>query len=311
MVNVTVVGEVVVDRVITDVSTTDVAGGSAANMVLAFVRAGQQAQLRARFSTDDAGQFLYDTAVSNGLDLSDSVRAQEAATVVEVRLDADGVPTYQFHMDKTADWNWTYAEISCELPAETQAIVVGSLAAVQEPGSTVIQQWTSECQLHGILLAYDPNARPTAITSEAHADEVRAVMHRWVRLADIVKVSDEDLRWYAPEKEPTVVAREWSTEGARLVVVTRGPHGAIAFKDGEFLCEVDGVKVEVADTVGAGDTFMAWLLTGLFAVESRARFSAAVVKSVMSQAVLAAAINCTRIGCQPPTAEDLLTWKVS
>lgn len=309
MVRATVVGEVVIDRVFTKTpngeTAHDIAGGSAANMVLALSRAGHEVQLRARFSTDDAGQFLYDTAVRNGLDLRSSVRADQPATVVEVHLDADGVPAYDFQMHGTADWQWTYAEISQELPAGTDVIVVGSLAAVEEPGSTVIQQWTSECQLHGILLAYDPNARPSSINSEAHAEEVRAVMHRWVRLSDIVKVSDEDLAWYAPHRSPEDVAKEWSTEGARLVVVTRGAHGAIAFRDGEMLCEVPGVSVSVVDTVGAGDTFMGWLLVGLFEGNERERFTRDHVSEVLNHAVHAAALNCTKAGCHPPTAEEL------
>lgn len=315
MVKATVVGEVVVDRVITPSDSgdivNDIAGGSAANMVLALQRAGHDVQLRARFSTDSAGQFLYDTAKRNGLDLNSVVRAEQPATIVEVRLDADGVPAYDFQMNGTADWQWTYSEISQELPSDTDVIVVGSLAAVEEPGSTVIQQWTSECQLHGISLAYDPNARPSSITSEAHADEVRAVMHRWVRLSDIVKVSDEDLAWYAPHRAADDVAKEWSTEGARLVVVTRGPNGAVAYRDGEFLCEVSGVSVPVVDTVGAGDTFMGWLLIGLFDADERTRFSRDNVAEVLARAVKAAALNCTRAGCQPPTTDEVTEFEKS
>lgn len=317
MVRATVVGEVVIDRVFTasktdaarDETVTDIAGGSAANMVLALERAGHDVQLRARFSRDEAGQFLYETALQNGLDLSASVRAYEPATIVEVRLDKDGVPAYDFRMDGTADWHWTSSEISQELPENTDVIVVGSLAAVEEPGATVIQQWTSECQLHGILLAYDPNARPSAITSEAHADEVRAVMHRWVRLSDIVKVSDEDLAWYDPERSSEDIAKEWSTEGARLVVVTHGPRGAVAFRDGDKLCEVQGVSVDVVDTVGAGDTFMAWLLIGLFASDEKSRFSRESVYVAISHAVNAAALNCTQAGCHPPTHQELMDFE--
>lgn len=305
MVRATVIGEVVLDRVITQAGATDVAGGSAANMALALSRAGHDVEFRARYSIDDAGRFLKATATNNGLDIRHSVDAPEPATVVEIHLDASGVPTYDFQMDGTADWQWTHSDLSAPLPAQTDVIVVGSLATVEEPGSTVLQQWTSEHQLHGIALAYDPNARPSSIRSESHADEVRAVMHRWVRLSDIVKVSDEDLAWYAPHREATDVAKEWSTEGARIVVVTRGAHGAAAYRDGEFLCEVPGVQVEVVDTVGAGDTFMAWLLIGLFENDERNRYTAINVERTLTRATIAAALNCQSAGCQPPSEHSV------
>ena len=301
---ITVLGEVVIDRFIKDGQVTDIAGGSAANCALALTKIEDEVKFRARFSNDSAGDFLYQTALTNKLDITQSIRATQPATVVEIVLSATGVPNYTFHMNNTADWAWTRAELELFPIENSEALVFGSLAAVLQPSYSVLKNWISSAKEMGVLIAYDPNARPSAVNPN-EADHIRDRIETLVKIANVVKVSDEDLAWIKPDESPEQAAITWSQVGPDLVVLTRGEHGAAAFRRGLQIANVPGVKTNVVDTVGAGDTLMAWLVSGLLGIESEMRFNAASVESVVHRAVKAAAITCSRAGCQPPTHADL------
>lgn len=299
---VVVVGEVVLDRFIGPEGASDVAGGSAANTALAMHVAGHSASLRARYSRDEAGRFLRRHAEGLGLDLRGSVDADEPATTVEVTLSSEGSPTYRFSMTGCADWQWSAVELQTPLPPACDAIAVGSLAAVLEPGCVTLRDWAAQMRATGVLVAYDPNARPTAV-AELDADAIRRRMAEWVASSDIVKVSDEDLAWIAPGEDALAVVRRWSTWGPRVVVLTAGSAGASACMGGEVVAHAAAPDIDVVDTVGAGDTLMGWLVAGL--VDSSVPWTADCVGDVLERAVRAAAVTCTRQGCQPPTQQDV------
>ncbi len=303
---VTVIGEVVLDRFITGDSITDVAGGSSANTALAMHVANHDVRLRARYSNDDSGQFLKTAARNAGLNIEESVIAYEPATTVDIVLSDDGAPAYTFTMDGTADWQWTQSELATPLAPNTQAIVTGSLVSVFTPGCDEIFSWAQKQRNVGILLAYDPNARPSAVNPE-QADLIRERIIRWVSNSDVVKVSDEDLAWISPRESAHEVASQWSQRGPRLVVLTAGSRGAWAYADGVEFGHVAAPVIEVVDTVGAGDTLMAWLVSGLVDSDSEVRFTASNVLQVLTQAVHAAAVTCTRKGCRPPVASEVFS----
>jgi fructokinase len=305
MASITVVGEVVVDRVITGDAHVDVAGGSAANVALALAKAGDRVDFRARYSTDDLGQYLQASAQGQGIDLSNSVTAQEPATLVEIELDYAGVPHYRFSLDGTADWQWTATEIGKPLPQHTQAIIVGSLVSVIEPAASVLFDWAKSLRTNDIVLCFDPNARPTALDALGFAGSARNRIARWIEIANIIKVSEEDLEWIHPQVAPNEVAAQWSTLGPELVVLTQGGDGVIAFRDGEQICSLPGVVVDVIDTVGAGDTFLAWLVHGYLQLSGHERTETSALSHVLEIANRAAALTCTKRGCNPPTAVQM------
>lgn len=304
MAKITVLGEVVIDRISRAGLVTDIAGGSAANCALALKNIGDSVYFRARYSKDSAGQFLYDAAITNGLDVSQSIRADQPATVVNVVIDEAGVPSYDFKMDGTADWAWNREELNKFPIADSQSFVFGSLAAVLEPAHSVLRNWITQEVPSEVLVAYDPNARPSAVP-ENQIEIVRNRIHELVKISNVVKVSDEDLEWIDPDFDPEVIVSNWSNLGPELVVLTRGAYGAAAYRRGLCIANVPGVKTEVVDTVGAGDTLMAWLVSGLLSHSPELRFNAGTVESVVHRAVRAAAITCSRAGCQPPTPADL------
>lgn len=299
-----VLGEVVIDRIITKTSKKNIAGGSAANCALALARKGDDVKFRARFSSDKNGTFLYQEALKNELDLTYSVRAQEPATLVEVILDENGSPSYHFYLDQTADWHWTESELA-QLDLATQdAFVYGSLAAIFEPNYSNLQNWLNAYNDSEVLIAYDPNARPSAVAPDQHQimkDRIKTLVSK----ADVVKVSDEDISWIEPNANPQLIASSWSELGPELVVLTRGANGASAYRNGVCIADVPGVQTQVADTVGAGDTLMAWLISDLVNTPKGHRFEKSTIEKILNRAVSAAAITCSRVGCNPPTAGEI------
>jgi fructokinase len=147
------------------------------------------------------------------------------------------------------------------------------------------------------------------------AENARARVERLVGLSDVVKASDEDLAWLAPGVGPEEVAAAWLELGPGLVVVTRGEQGAIAAcRAGTF--EVPPIEVEVADTVGAGDAFMAGLLdglriAGLVGADRREALLSVSVDEVtpsLMRGALVSAYTCSRRGANPPTVHELEAW---
>lgn len=305
MSTVVVVGEVVLDRIIQVDHHNDVLGGSAANTALALVRCGHHVDLRARFGSDDAGKFLKSTASRLGIDVRNSIDASQRATVVEAVVDAQGVPRFIFDLDNTADWFWTADELSVPLAPDTVAITTGSPASIANPGFASLFTWVSNHVHTGVPLFYDPNVRPSVIEPLNLQDLARDRILQWVSLATVVKASGEDLSWLSPTQSPQATAAHLSTLGPELVVLTEGAQGASAYSLGGQIAQVPAPVVVVADTVGAGDTVMAWLISGLSEIPKDSWCAPDVVGAVLTRAMKAAAYTCTRVGADPIIRAEL------
>jgi len=303
--SVTVVGEVVVDRVISGEAFIDVPGGSSANVALALTRCGYHVDFRARFGADYHGQSLKAHAIASGVDVSNSIDAKEPATIVEVQLDQNGVPRYAFALDGTADWQWTAHELAKPSPVDTVAIVTGSLASIASPGFESIYGWATRQKKSEISIFYDPNVRATAIDALNMADIARQRIIEWVEIADVVKASDEDLAWFDPLLDVHEIAAHFSTLGPQLVVLTAGSAGAFAYRHGELIGNAQAPHVTVVDTVGAGDTLMAWLVSGYCELSTQQRQESSAILGILDRAVKAAAYTCTKRGCDPIYRDQL------
>lgn len=304
---VAVVGEGVIDRFIGAGVVSDVIGGSPLNTAVALQRAGVNADWWGRMSTGSEGRALLTYAHANKVAGKGLRTVDEPATIVTIELDSNGIPTYGFHLEGAADWGWSCADLA-DL-SDYAVVQVGSLAAVIEPGSTALLQRIRALSTSSSrpLISYDPNARPSAFTNDDDARRVRHRVEEFVQIVDLIKVSDEDLEWLHPDVNPEVSAAKWSTQGPSLVVVTRGEAGAIAFRDGAPCADIPGSSTQVVDTVGAGDTFMAWLLRGIvFEHEGSIPTEDARITALLEQAAKAAAITCSREGCNPPLLHEVL-----
>ncbi len=281
-------------------------GGSPFNVAVGLSRLGQPTRLLARLSRDTFGRQLRAHAESNGVDLSAAVDAPQPSTLAVVGLDANGVASYDFYLEATADWQWTRSELE-QIGPGTDWVHTGSLASWTEPGATVIADYLRATaglsRAGGSVISFDPNVRASLMPSRAEA--VRRI-EALIELADVVKASEEDVSWLYPDTDvPTVLAR-WSAAGASLVVITLGAAGAIFQQTGQRPVAVAGRSVAVVDTVGAGDAFMAGLINALIRTGTApAEISTELARSAVAEAILVSALTCQRAGANPPTAAEL------
>ncbi|MEU6700660.1 carbohydrate kinase [Pseudonocardia sp. NPDC046786] len=288
-------------------------GGSPANVAVGLARLDVPARMLARLADDLLGRRLRDHLAVNGVDLTHSVEADEASSLAIVEIAGDGQASYDFRVDGTADWQWTPDELSGALddgPAgPVVAVHSGSLALTTAPGAEVLRELMATA-VDTATVSYDPNFRPLLMGSPA--EELPGV-HELLGLADVVKVSEEDLGWLHPGRAPGDVVGEWLELGPAVVVVTLGANGVLAGTASGLHSVLPGRKVDVVDTVGAGDSFSAALLAGLHrrgllgatARDDLYRIDRAALDGVLGEAVTAAAITCSRHGADPPTRAEL------
>jgi fructokinase len=296
-----VIGEALIDIVTASGgATTEYVGGSPLNVAVGLGRLGRPVEFVTRIGDDTRGRSILRHLEESGVSLaSGSVTAERTATA-HATLDSAGAATYEF-------------DIEWDLPSPSGAsspmlVHTGSIAAVKEPGCDVVADMLDR-RRSSATLSYDPNVRPVLITDRERA---RRRIEHLVAMSDIVKVSDEDLRWYDGDRDPVDIARDWLSRGPAMVAVTRGAEGAFAVC-AAGLVEVAARPVEVVDTVGAGDAFMAGLLDGFWAhgflgAESRAALHAIEpdeLRNVLDNAVLTSGLTVARAGADLPTRDVL------
>jgi fructokinase len=285
------------------------AGGSPFNVAIGLARLGQPSRLLARLSGDTFGRQLRAHAERNGVDLSLAVAAAEPSTLAVVSLDGERNATYDFYRTGTADWQWTADELA-RIPADAGWVHAGSLASWIDPGAQPIEHRLAELGQTAVV-SYDPNIRP-ALLGDRNTAVAR--IERLVGLSRVVKASAEDLAWLYPDRDPADALRHWQSLGPAVVVITDGGRGARAIAGSGEPFEVPGRPVRVADTVGAGDAFMAGLIDALARsglVEGNRRPSAEQLRPAVERAVLVAALTVARAGANPPTAAELATAELA
>lgn len=277
------------------------------NVAVGLARLGQEVQFLGRYGQDEYGEkvagHLRDNGVALPFDADD-----KPTSVAQATLDQAGAATYDFQLDWSLDV--TDQQID-DLLADSRVLHVGSIGAMLEPGATVVRKAVERAREH-CLVSYDPNCRPTIVPDSSDA---RARAERIVAASDVVKASDEDLLWLYPNRSLEDSARAWLELGARLVVVTRGALGpwAVSRGTGPDGAAAPAARVSVVDTVGAGDSFMAALLsiltdrglTGADAREGLDALSSAEILDLLRYAALASGVTVSRAGADLPRREDL------
>ena len=312
---VAIAGEALVDLVPAPISGyyEFAPGGSPANVAVGLSRLGIPTRMLARIADDPLGRRLRAHLSKNGVGLDHVVTATEQTSMAMVMVGPDGGPTYDFRVVGTADWQWTAAELADALDpgpgGPVLALHSGSLALTTPPGDAALRALMARAA-QTATVSYDPNCRPGLMGKPA---DVLAGVHEMVSVADVVKVSLEDLGWLMPGFTAEEVLEDWLGRGPALVVVTLGGDGVTAGTSTGLRTRRPGVPVTVIDTVGAGDTFSGALLAGLhrrklLGAASRPTLHAishSTMDAVLDESMLAAAITCSRRGADPPTAEDL------
>lgn len=279
-------------------------GGSPANTALALARLGHETAFLSRLSWDAFGQAVRARLAESGVRLDHVVEATEPSTLAVVTMGDDGAATYTFYVTGTSGFTWP-TEGRPVLPDGCTAVHVGSLAAVLEPAASVYDALVRTASPRTVR-SFDPNVRPAL---DVGREAYRERMERWVATSDVVRASDEDLAWLYPDEAPLASARRWTALGPAVVVVTRGAAGVTGFAGGDEVT-VPAARVEVVDTVGAGDSFMAALLGSLAERDALDRVRLAELRpdalaGCLRYASAVAAVTCGRAGADPPWRHEI------
>ncbi|PZH15372.1 carbohydrate kinase [Streptomyces sp. NTH33] len=273
-------------------------GGGPYNTAVALGRLGSRTAFCSRLSYDAFGEALLDGLRRAGVDVSGVQRGAEPSTLAVAAVGADGSAAYSFYVDGTADRLFT---APAELPAGTRAVSFGTCSLVLEPGASAYEELMRSAAGQGVFTSLDPNVRPGLI---ADADAYRARFASWLPSVSLLKLSEEDARWLGG------TPRAWLAAGPSAVVITHGGDGLTAFTKDGAVHSVPGEKVDVVDTIGAGDTVNAALLHALsvrdaLSPEGLAGLDAPGWTGLLRFAARAAAVTCSRAGAEPPYAAEV------
>ncbi|HKX67058.1 MAG TPA: PfkB family carbohydrate kinase [Intrasporangium sp.] len=310
-----VIGEALIDAVATadgvvegdggtdSGSAVEHVGGSPANVALGLAALDHPVSLATWIATDDHGNRIADHCRERGLELTPGSQGAPFTSVARATIDGSGGATYRFELE------WQLAAV----PGLTEYghVHTGSIAAVLEPGGGAVRD-TLRMARPTATISYDPNVRPVLMGDPV---EVRGIIEECVALSDVLKVSEEDLAWLRPRAAVDDVLAEWAGLGPIVIVVTRGGQGAVLRLTRTGETHVAPVPpVTVVDTVGAGDSFMAGLLSGLLesglaggpaARERLRRADLAAVVPALERANATARLTVGHAGAHAPTRADL------
>jgi fructokinase len=299
MAQVWVAGEVLIDLIPNGNTSKPIVGGGPANTAKALARVGVDTQFIDGISTDDYGLMIKDELLTSGIKLDYVKYSDKPTCLAKVSLDKKGSASYEFVIESTATFDFSQHWLPNPVELKPSLLYTGTLATIIEPGASELFTW-AQSVAKSAPIVFDPNIRAAVVSDhKIYLSQVE----RWVAISSAVKVSQEDLNWLYPSLEIDQVVNNWLTLGALLVVVTFGDQGLAAYRLGEKI-KVDAIKVEVVDTVGAGDTVGAILVEAIIK-DGLASLSSGRLEMMLKRAAKAAAITVSRSGANPPTDKEI------
>ncbi|GER90376.1 fructokinase [Dictyobacter vulcani] len=280
--------------------------GSILNVAVGVSRLGQPTAFACKIAKDYFGRTLHKYIEQNGIDTRFLSTVEGHSTLAFVAMEA-GQASFDFYGDGTADTLMTMQDIPASLFTETKILHTGSISLLRGTTPETIKR-TFQGLKGKALLSLDPNLRPHLVKDESR---YRTLLHDMIAQTDLLKLSDADLEWLRPGESVTDALRQFAQQGPALVVITRGDKGAIALHKGSSKpIHIPGFHVDIVDTIGAGDTFCAGLLTYLADQQilthaELASISDDKVNSMLRFAAASAALNCQREGADPPTRTEV------
>lgn len=278
-------------------------GGSPLNVAGGLARLGHHTRLAAWFAADSHGAMIQRWLDEHAVLLAPGSDGAEFTPTAIATLDEQGQASYTF------DLVWDLPEVDLDGIAHVHT---GSIAAVLQPGADKVLEVLRRAKDAGATISYDPNMRPALM---GQPDDVRGRVEQIISLADVVKASDEDITWLYPDDVVEEVLELWVSMGPGLVVMTRGALGAVALQpSSDTPITVEPRRVQSVDSVGAGDSFMAGLVSGLLdddllgtpqASSALYRAPESGVGQALARAATTSSITVTHAGAYAPTRAEL------
>lgn len=279
-------------------------GGSPMNVAVGLARLGHPVSFVGRYGDDEYGRMIHEHLRSN--DVQEVLTPDSLPTsTAHGTLDPVGAASYEFDMV----WDLSAFDPSTSpVLADSQLVHTGSIATVLEPGAATVLSAIERARPHATI-SYDPNVRPSFVS---HHTEAVEQFERFVALSDVVRASDSDLQWLYPERSVEDSVQAWLALGPAVVIATYGSGGSRGVV-AAGVAEAKAPLVDVADTVGAGDSYMSALLSALVDRElvGAARREAlhaltpGQLRDVLEYATQAAAVTVSRPGANPPRRDEI------
>ena len=299
------IGEALIDVVVSPSRPdrpVEVPGGSPANVALTLGRLGRPVALATWIGADERGRLIEAHLAQSGVHVTAASRGASRTSSALARLDESGAASYSFDLE----WAPT---APIEVPDTALILEAGSISSIIEPGAGAVFDALWRGRDHA-LVCFDPNARPSVMGESGAA---LASMERFIALADVVKVSDEDIDWLTGGAPLEDVAGRWLDLGPSLVVVTRGERGCVLLSSRGVRVDMTPARVHVVDTVGAGDSFMGGMIDamwgmGLRGAQARDRLRALSeedARAIIERASAVSSVTVARQGANPPWASEL------
>lgn len=295
-------------------------GGAVYNLARALSKQGMGTLYLNPFSSDKLGQALMEKMVNDGVELSQPLPVQAVTSLAVVNLNDDGHPSYAFYREGVADRQVTSAKMNadCAQHANTIEMVCTGALALDVRDQQVYLPWLMQQKKTGKCIVVDANLRPSVMPD---LPSYRECIHAYLDVADIIKVSDEDLIALDTPGESTLEKAQHilKTTNAKLIALTLGADGAWLLNSiGETYFAKESADLNVVDTVGAGDCFLAGLLAALSnlkvantaLIDTLAKIDAEQAQTSLGHAIASASLCVQERGCVPPTWSQATTWAI-
>lgn len=294
-----VCGEALIDIFETAEGKQAVVGGGPANTARALALLGNDVEFIGGISSDAYGIEIRNVLVDSGVGVRHALAGDAPTCTAAVSLDENGSASYIFTIEGTVTFDFDLTWLPDPAKYKPSLLHIGTLATLISPGASNLLEWARHVSEFAPIV-FDPNVRPLVVSDR---DEYRSQIEPWLEISSVVKLSEDDMSWLYPDESFEEVAARWIALGVPLIIITHGAKGITAITPRESV-HVSSRKVNVVDTIGAGDT--------VGAVVSQAVLATGIVNlhgdqlaEMLRCASVAAAITCSRAGAQPPTASEL------
>jgi len=291
-------------------------GGSIYNIAVGLGRLETPVSFFSKLSKDFFGDMLVEYLDQNGVDTSYCPRTSAPTTLAFVSLpneEKDDEPQYAFYANQSADRSLREDELPEKLSENIKALHFGSISLVMEPGASSLEKLMKR-ESGKRVISLDPNIRAGLISDK------KAYLQRfeqWIKLVDIIKLSQADMNWLYPDEKTEAIIARWFDMGISLCILTLGSTGAQGYMPNKEPVFASTPKIEVADTIGAGDSFLSATLAYLYksdflnSKEHLQNISSEELSECLTYANRAASINCSREGANPPYKNELGVFQIS